>query len=412
VDSTGSSHHPYQLFVDLADAVRQRVPLPAHTPVEEIGFFDRSAIEVGDQWRQELLNALLDSRVLVALQSLGYLKSETCGKELEVFRQRRERYMAAPRDGVNAPPVALPITWETPALMRDLPEVLEAIQYDNEKLGDAYAEHGLRKLANLTRWSDDYKEFVDTFAQRIVEAARPNALPRVELGDVEQVPSAFRSRRTEPAARETADDGPDRGEAWFVFFVGTRDEVGGVRKDVTAYAADAGAKWQPFHPSVTKPVRILALNAAHAEELWPQTLEVDDKLLEHLRRAEERQSFVLLIVDPWSARLERYQRYLAKFDENKMINAEILVPTSADDPETAGEHDALLADVRRTFYRTFALNSSSLRDSIASPDAFQQEVIAAINEIRKRLMQVGDHRPVRGSGTAGSLPQLSGPGGG
>jgi hypothetical protein len=95
-----------------------------------------------------------------------------------------------------------------------------------------------------------------------------------------------------------------------------------------------------------------------------------------------------------------------------MINAEILVPASTSDPETAAERDALLRDLRGTFYRTFTLNSASLRDSITSPETFQQEVIAAINEIRKRLMQVGSLRPVRGSETAGSLPQLSGPGAG
>ena len=103
---------------------------------------------------------------------------------------------------------------------------------------------------------------------------------------------------------------------------------------------------------------------------------------------------MLVIVDPWSAGVERYKQFLGSFDEQRMINAEVLVLSSAVDEETTEARAQLLNDLRGIVWRMAMQNSGSLRDSITTPEAFQQQVIAAVNEVRKRLMQVGKLRPV------------------
>jgi FxsC-like protein len=391
--------------------VKPRAKLGSTLTPEQVGFIDRSGIDVGDEWPRELRNGLLASRVMVVLLSRSYLASEFCGKELEVFRRRLDRYMQAPPPGAVPPPLVLPVLWDWPKRIPPLPDVLKRVQYDHSALGDAYEDKGLRTLASQTRLADDYREFVDMFAERLVEVAEPNALPQVDIPAVDELPSAFGSRAVRQAAPLPAGAGSDSDIASLVFLVGTAAELSAVRTDVTAYAADQGWRWRPFQPEVDKPVHVLALQAAAKEELFPERMLVDDQLLDRLREAEDRQSMVLLIVDPWSARLDPYKRCLDGYDERRMINAEVLVLSSASDEETAAQRDRLRDDLRRTVYRTFTLNSTSLRESITSADAFEQQVIAAINEIRKRLMQVGRLRPVRGTETSGSLPLLSGPGG-
>ena len=194
-----------------------------------------------------------------------------------------------------------------------------------------------------------------------------------------------------------------------MFLVGTADEMAAVRDDATAYADDGG-KWQPFRPEVCKHVRVLAAAAVAEEDLFPKILKVDDTLLDRLRSAEDRQSLVVLVVDPWTPRLPRLAPYLEQYDARRMINTEILVPWSDADEETAQVRDALLEGLHSSFYRTVMLDSSSLRDSITTAEGFKTELIAAIHEIRNRLIRVGKLRPVRGSETSGSLPLLAGPG--
>jgi FxsC-like protein len=201
----------------------------------------------------------------------------------------------------------------------------------------------------------------------------------------------------------------DRWSAWFIYVVGTADELRDVRANVSAYADDASA-WRPFDPDEALPLKVLAARASAAENLNPERITLDADLAKELEEAQDGQSFVLLVVDPWSARLPRYSDCLDKFDRTKTINSEVLVAASAGDQETAAARDALDGDLRAVFWRSFALSSSPLRDSITSADTFEREVIAAINEIRKRLMQVGKLRQVPTAEPAGSLPLPTGPG--
>jgi FxsC-like protein len=328
----------------------------------------------------------------VVLQSRGYLQSENCANELEVFQQRLKAYSAAPKAGVKAPPLALPVVWEKPNLLGALPPALEKIQYDTAAFGQAYAEQGLRVLAQQrTKYPDEYTNFVDEFAERLVSAAKANLLPPPDA---------------KPAVQAAPVQEIDSGTASFVFLVGTAEEVAKVRNDATAYADDGG-KWEPYRPDVCKSIRVLASAAVNDENLWPTILPVDDDLLDRLRRAEERQAYVLLVVDPWTARLDRFRPYLEKFDELKIINTEILVTSNAGDAETAEVRDALLAELKATAARTFVM--AAPRDPTTA-EAFRSEVVMAIHDIRNRLIQVGKLRTVPKSEAAGALPLASGPG--
>src|SRR6202012_986334 len=85
----------------------------------------------------------------------------------------------------------LPIVWDTPSLMPELPSALEFLQHSHADLGKRYRQLGLRTLASRGKYADSYDKFIDAFAERVVAVAKPNALPRVDIPSIDELPSAF-----------------------------------------------------------------------------------------------------------------------------------------------------------------------------------------------------------------------------
>src|SRR5258706_1761677 len=58
------------------------------------GFVDRS-IQAGEDWSDEIAEALRTTQTMVCLYSPHYFESEYCGKELQVLLDRRKLYIDA-----------------------------------------------------------------------------------------------------------------------------------------------------------------------------------------------------------------------------------------------------------------------------------------------------------------------------
>src|SRR5688572_4677483 len=86
-----------RFFDELSQAVRDRRGLPQSA---EVGFFDQRQIELGEQWDGTIVTALQNSSVFLAIASPAYFRSEYCGKEWELFRQR-----TSPSTGQPLPPL-------------------------------------------------------------------------------------------------------------------------------------------------------------------------------------------------------------------------------------------------------------------------------------------------------------------
>jgi hypothetical protein len=110
-----------QLVNDLRADVGQQA-LAADT--DEVCFFDTTNIETGSDWNEELSQAAGRSRVALALFSPSYFASVWCGREFQVFLDRRKQ--AAVNSGMRAPVSIIPVIWIRPAA---LPEAASALQY-------------------------------------------------------------------------------------------------------------------------------------------------------------------------------------------------------------------------------------------------------------------------------------------
>ena len=113
-----------KFFSDLRSEVYKKVGLK-EISLENIAFRDQSNIEVGEEWPNELIQALNFSKTLVCIYTPAYFRSEYCGKEVQVFHNRLSMV-----DQLEKPTVLIPVLWENPKLI-SVPQKMQKYQILN-----------------------------------------------------------------------------------------------------------------------------------------------------------------------------------------------------------------------------------------------------------------------------------------
>ena len=132
-----------QFYLDLEREIRG---LRAVLPHENIGFRDLHAggIAIGSEWKPEVGKALCGARTLVCLYSPSFFASANCGKEVQVFLNRRQK--AAESNHISPPPVIIPVMWNDPSGVCRLPETMADFQHRSDTFPRAYNDLGVVKL--------------------------------------------------------------------------------------------------------------------------------------------------------------------------------------------------------------------------------------------------------------------------
>jgi hypothetical protein len=166
---------------DLCEEVRALVGASRDA---QIGFFDQQDIELGEDWKATVADALATAQTVVAILSPAYFKSAFCGKELAVFQQRASQ---APRGR----PALLPIVW-MPWRPEETPEAVKPLQLQLGDPGAAYNTKGLRSLLKqVSLYEVTYVDFLQSVAQDIVDRAREPLPPLATVPALSQVRSLF-----------------------------------------------------------------------------------------------------------------------------------------------------------------------------------------------------------------------------
>ena len=168
----------------------QQVLDKTNFPPEQIGFFDGSNIETGQDWARVLGDALRTCKVIVCLCTPHSLNSQFCGKEMQVFLLRRENWLNQPGNENRKAGIVFPVIWERPA--GALPEALDRFQFTDNALPRKYVEKGLNALSQVSRERDNFRTVVITLAERIRDAVIESALPEwPQLPPFDEIPSIF-----------------------------------------------------------------------------------------------------------------------------------------------------------------------------------------------------------------------------
>lgn len=393
---------------------------------EEVGFFDTEDIALGQEWPAALSAALQGARVMLPIYTPSYFLSENCGREWQIFEDRRCAAVAgqsagqpAGQSGALRPPVILPVLWVAQdRLPSPLPAVATEIQYTHEQLGAEYAGEGMWQLMRLSKFRDARREVIDRLAATIISVAKEHPLPELPSPPaLRSVTSAFLGRPASPpaggAATPAAASAPTSTGAagpryvQFIFVAGRRSELQGVRSRLDGYGNEGGIDWQPYLPDYSEEVYVFAQSVAATEKLRYESVPLGPDLIQRLEAAERDDKIVVLLVDTWTLRLEQYHRFMREYDRRSFLNCVVAVPWNPRDEETVGSRDLLEKALQITFSNRLATSDpESFQSGIASPDELRQKLSAALNAARMRLLNVAKVRKLAESQRVIARPLL------
>jgi FxsC-like protein len=280
--------------------------------------------------------------------------------------------------------------------MPALPAVVSDLQYTYDEFSKLYAEKGLEFLMRLEKHHDDYQEFLINLAKRLIDVAEQHPLtPLAVCPPLKTVKNAFApapppiapvSAPAVPAGAAAASPLANCGPAFahFVFVAAQRQELQGVRNGLAAYDQE-GRLWKPYLPTVDKPVALFTQRAATDADLQHEVLPLSNALIGQLDIADDTNTIVVLIVDPWTLNVQLYQDYMKSYDKRNLVSCAVLIVWNPDDQKDVLTPQQLQQKVRETFKNSLTNRGLYVRETISSAGDLSAELVSAIVEIRRRL---------------------------
>ena len=387
-DQTGSDPDVWiaELYQDLCTHVRELADVPRGT---QPGFMDRD-LQQGQEWPDQLGNALATCRVFVPLYSKRYFRSEHCGKEWYAFNMRRLNHKAMTGSPVET---IIPALW-IPLSDGKLPETATSVQYNSPAFNPLYGEHGFYGIMKVRRWRDIYEEVAFLLAKRIVAAAEfsPPVPPtlRPSLIPYDSLPSAFGGN----GARLGVGDKRLR-----ITVAAPRGDELPPGRDRGYYGSDF-SEWNPYRgggPYTGGSVRPLAAHAADVARNLSYTPQLGD-LFQHdagLVGREPPSGPEVLLIDPWAVMLPEYRDILQKLDSMDRPWVRVIVVWSQYDDQMRAQSDQLAAALGNALPNKLregrAASSSAVR-GIRSVEEFGRVLPRVLTEAgRAYLRTTSDH---------------------
>ncbi len=372
-----------QFFDDLSQEVRDRRGLPKEAVV---GFFDQREIELGEDWDNSIVEALQSSKVVIAVSSPAYFKSEYCGKEWALFHRRLE---AGTQPGQPLPPLIKPVIWVS-FKVAEMPPTFGVGQFTFGGPQEIHNTMGFKYLLKqLQEFRTQYVKLIHDLAQEIVDAADAHAPPRLpivpRLKDVVSVFSMMPGPGGQPVPFVPVAPGPKH--VRFVYVAADPRRFAGARQS-EPYLDVGGADWKPFYPNNKTRVHRFVQNVVTDDELdfTSDELLFGPNLIVEINAAWQRRQIVVLIVDGWSVNWDNdYRTLLTQLDGKLDYHWCVLLPWNEQDADSVAKRDAIMNAVSQTFDRhaNLAPNPMFYRDGIKSAD----ELKSALREVLTRLKE-------------------------
>lgn len=181
-------------FRKFVNEVRSEVQVKTGRPPDLISFVDGDSIKLGDEWEQVLAESVAQSEVAICLISPNYLNSLWCGRELEVFERRIEKWKQQAANAGRSARFVFPVIWERMP-DRKLPATLSKYQHNENAFPQRYRDLGLRQLAKLGHYNAAFQQVIEILTSGIQETLdkHPRKLPLHAFtpDEFKQLPSAF-----------------------------------------------------------------------------------------------------------------------------------------------------------------------------------------------------------------------------
>jgi FxsC-like protein len=369
--SYASNNADSQLIGFFRDLCREIAPdTPWRKDDDRIAFRDRVSLELGENWKPELRDAIESSSVLVCLTSRAYSESSFCGKEFYIFQKRIEAYSG--QAGLT-PPVILPVIWRP----HNMQEAMEGVVWKDETLPAEYESLGLRQLRFLKR--DQYNKALAAIAQATVKAWKKREgqveRPSGVVQDFDEVPNAFGGDEWMDAV-ENGRYIPGPRVANVVYGAGTRKTVALERY------GERPREWKPYLPPVAQTVGDLTRTVVYGQGLKYREIPVDKNLSMELKQAQGRKNLILVVADAASLSNEPNPE-LKAYDPLKPEGTALLMPWR-EMPESQWENESLKQNIRQIF-PVKSQTPECFRAPILSVDKMRTTLETTLVEMRASL---------------------------
>jgi FxsC-like protein len=351
---------PYvrRFFQDLSREVRVHAGVSSG---QEVGFLDTQGLRLGDHWPERLGEALSTARSFVALCSPGYFRSVACRTEWAAFDNRVRRYRA---DTLILPEVMLPLRWFP---VDPMPSPVAEIQWDTDGVRRRRLDDGIRQLLRLRRHRDTYLELLTELARRIV-AQSVYELPALDRPLSSIVP-AFAS----PAGpSEALVASPAARFVHFVVAAPSRAQAATIRESVEYYGSTP-QEWAPYRPALEQALAERARLIATWRN-FSSAVSTIEELRDRIVAARRDNHLVVLLLDPWCARLEDHRIFLEDYDRDREQGAAILIPVAGADRETQANVLPLSAEICQALRKSVDSHDDEMFH-FAIPDAAKFDLL-------------------------------------
>ena len=176
---------------------------------KEIVFLDRATIAHGATWDAALEEGLRSCGVFVPVYSTSYFRSDYCGKEFAVFRQRLHDYQQ--QQGLQVDDtLILPVLWQPEqSILEELPTPINKIPYTHESYPAEYMTEGACSLVKFgtplnSTYYNWYEILIRNLGRTIYKAADRLPLPPLTtpLPPLDSVTSLFQLQLSAPSSSD------------------------------------------------------------------------------------------------------------------------------------------------------------------------------------------------------------------
>jgi len=359
----------------------------------------------GVDWERNVPEGLMTSKVMICVHSPAYFQKPYCGKEVQVFLQRRKKYIS--KNPGMLPTNILPVSWipseqevpltlpkftmTTPKLSSTLSQAL--VQGFNQE----YRQEGLKYMLEAGLQNKDRNEWYVAFKRTLAREIR------------------------DAGARFPFDETDDPGD-WHVNMASVRDafkaitpvEVTnlndmklGLKSATFLYVGDPGWEWDtraPFAPPPQNTAGFVSSAVAEKNELEPQKIPLDVQspfTFEVLKKLCDGASPVVVLVDRRTMQQPAYQDWLLKYDKSTYSNCTTLV---------VGRSGAPDKNVEQTFEGIRGARPDAFFHPIPDADSLNRAVESSLATLHDVLINSSPMKQTPAQTNFGSLPLIATPG--
>ena len=358
-------------------------------------------------WERALGEALGRTETFVPLLSPSYFASANCGKEWSAFSKR----LPESHQRLGQPGLVQPVLLVPQEDLHPMPAVVAALQYTHEDYPEVYKDRGLLYLLDVRGEDDNYNKFVHVLADKLVRAARSHRLaPAAVTPSFTNLSSAFHDART--SAQVVDQDAPPgrRLFAQFLYVAARKQELAGHRQQCSGYGVEGGLDWQPYLPVSQDEVGWIANSVALRERYRYEPVQFDEMIVSRIEEAVRERKVVVVIVDVWTLRLDRYRMLMSELDRYNLFSCIVMAPVNIADEETRRDEPELRSLLEETFFnRHMTADPDTLAMWVSSAQELESRLADMLGKAKMRIIRRYEvTRRAGGPGTSSRPPLIVG----